>query len=92
VNLLRVALEDSVDPAIRQVAAISFKNAAKRDWEGEGAGAVTPQPSTWCCRYLEGRGCRAYSARRGQAGRPLCQPTGALGVLYREREQRLQVL
>ena len=36
INLLRVALEDSVDPAIRQVAAISFKNAAKRDWEGEG--------------------------------------------------------
>jgi hypothetical protein len=41
VNLLRVALEDSVDPAIRQVAAISFKNAAKRDWEGEGVGAGT---------------------------------------------------
>lgn len=37
VHLLRVALEDSVDPAIRQVAAISFKNTAKRDWEGEGA-------------------------------------------------------
>lgn len=35
VNLLRVALEDTLDPAIRQVAAISFKNTAKRDWEGE---------------------------------------------------------
>lgn len=37
VNLLRVALEDSVDPAVRQVAAISFKNLVKRDWAAEGA-------------------------------------------------------
>jgi hypothetical protein len=37
VNLLRVALEESVDPAVRQVAAISFKNLVKRDWEAEGA-------------------------------------------------------
>ena len=36
VNLLRVALEDSVDPATRQVAAISFKNLVKRDWAAEG--------------------------------------------------------
>ncbi|PSC72993.1 importin beta-like SAD2 [Micractinium conductrix] len=35
VNLLRVALEDSVDPAVRQVAAISFKNLVKRDWAAE---------------------------------------------------------
>jgi hypothetical protein len=34
VNLLRVAAEESVDPAVRQVAAISFKNSAKRHWEG----------------------------------------------------------
>lgn len=32
VNLLRVAGEDSVDPAIRQSASISFKNTAKRTW------------------------------------------------------------
>lgn len=37
VNLLRVALEDSVDPAVRQVASISFKNLVKRDWAAEGA-------------------------------------------------------
>lgn len=36
-NLLRVALEEGVSPAVRQVAAISFKNLVKRDWEVEGA-------------------------------------------------------
>lgn len=36
VNLLRVALEDSMDPAVRQVASITFKNAVKRDWESRG--------------------------------------------------------
>jgi hypothetical protein len=35
VNLLRVAAEESVDPAVRQVAAITFKNTAKRNWEGQ---------------------------------------------------------
>lgn len=36
VNLLRVALEEGVDPAARQVAAIGFKNLVKRDWASEG--------------------------------------------------------
>jgi hypothetical protein len=31
--LLRVAVEDRVDPAVRQVAAISFKNTVKRHWD-----------------------------------------------------------
>lgn len=31
-NLLRVAVEDTVDPAVRQVAAITFKNLVKADW------------------------------------------------------------
>lgn len=35
VNLLRVSLEEGCDPAVRQVAAISFKNLVKRDWEAE---------------------------------------------------------
>lgn len=33
VNLLRVAAEQSVAMGVRQVAAISFKNIARRDWE-----------------------------------------------------------
>lgn len=32
-NLLRVAAETNIDPAIRQFAAISFKNIVKRNWE-----------------------------------------------------------
>lgn len=35
-NLLRVAVEDSVDGAIRQVAAITFKNLVKADWDTRG--------------------------------------------------------
>lgn len=31
-TLLRIAMEASIDPAVRQVAAITFKNTAKRDW------------------------------------------------------------
>ncbi len=54
VNLLRVALEDSVDPAVRQVAAISFKNLVKRDWADEGAcNAVCAR----CTATLGGGGC-----------------------------------
>ena len=37
VNLLRVAVEDSLDVGIRQVAAISFKNLVRKDWEPQGA-------------------------------------------------------
>jgi hypothetical protein len=36
-GLLRVAVEPSLDMAIRQVAAISFKNLVKADWEPFGA-------------------------------------------------------
>ena len=35
-SLLRVAVEDSVDPSIRQVAAITFKNLVKKDWDPAG--------------------------------------------------------
>jgi hypothetical protein len=38
VNLLRVAGEPSVDLAVRQVASITFKHAAKRHWEPEKEG------------------------------------------------------
>lgn len=37
-NLLRVAGEPSVDLAVRQVASITFKQAAKRHWEPEKEG------------------------------------------------------
>lgn len=37
VNLLRVAVEDSLDVGIRQVAAISFKNLVRKDWDPQGA-------------------------------------------------------
>lgn len=33
VNLLRVAVEESLDVGIRQVAAITFKNAVRKDWD-----------------------------------------------------------
>lgn len=36
-NLLRVAVEDSLDVGIRQVAAISFKNLVRKDWDPQGA-------------------------------------------------------
>lgn len=36
VNLLRVAMEGGIDASVRQVAAITFKNLVKRDWEHAG--------------------------------------------------------
>ncbi|KAG1660790.1 hypothetical protein FOA52_011331 [Chlamydomonas sp. UWO 241] len=39
VNLLRVAAEETVDAAVRQVAAISFKNLVKKNWEAPSEGA-----------------------------------------------------
>lgn len=42
VNLLRVALEDSIDPSVRQVAAISFKNLVRRDWSPSEEGKASP--------------------------------------------------
>lgn len=42
VNLLRVAMEESLDPSVRQVAAISFKNAVKRDWDSPLDGKPSP--------------------------------------------------
>ena len=42
-GLLRVAVEPSLDVGVRQVAAISFKNLVKADWEPHGA---RPGPST----------------------------------------------
>ena len=40
-SLLRVAVEDSLDPAIRQVASITFKNLVKRDWSPAGGKYIT---------------------------------------------------
>ena len=39
-GLLRVAVEPSLEPGIRQVAAISFKNLVKADWEPAGVRRV----------------------------------------------------
>ena len=33
VNLLRASVEESIDEGVRQVAAISFKNAVKKGWD-----------------------------------------------------------
>ena len=41
-NLLRVAVEDSLDVGIRQVAVITFKNAVKKDWDPLGAPSTPP--------------------------------------------------
>lgn len=46
VNLLRVAAEESVDAAVRQVASISFKNLCRRSWDVEGA---TQCSRRWYC-------------------------------------------
>lgn len=47
-NLLRVAGEPSVEMAVRQVASITFKQAAKRHWEPEKEGGVHSASSAWC--------------------------------------------
>ncbi len=44
-NLLRVAVEDSLDVGIRQVAAITFKNATRKDWDPLGALLLHPLTS-----------------------------------------------
>ena len=36
VNLLRVAVEDSLDIGLRQVASITFKNLVRKDWDPSG--------------------------------------------------------
>lgn len=65
VNLLRVALEDSVDPSVRQVAAISFKNLVRRDWapnEGALAPLLAPlctAPRLWATTLLPLAACRS---------------------------------
>jgi hypothetical protein len=41
VNLLRVAVEDSLDVGLRQVAAITFKNLVKQEWDPSGAGPAS---------------------------------------------------
>ena len=52
VNLLRVAVEESVDMGTRQAAAISFKNLVRKDWAAgeEGSGARTEPPA---CRQTK---------------------------------------
>ena len=39
VNLLRVAMEESLDLGLRQVAAIAFKNLVRKEWDPSGAHA-----------------------------------------------------
>ena len=51
-GLLRVAVEPSLDAGIRQVAAISFKNLVKADWEPHGA---RQRPSTSPVKQHSGR-------------------------------------
>lgn len=46
-NLLRVAGEPSVDLAVRQVASITFKQAAKRHWEPEKEGKQQHTLQKW---------------------------------------------
>lgn len=41
-NLLRVSVEESVDAAVRQVAAITFKNLVKADWDVRGEQETAP--------------------------------------------------
>jgi len=49
VNLLRVAVEESVAMGTRQAAAISFKNLVRRDWEGTGARHLTQESRPQAC-------------------------------------------
>lgn len=62
VNLLRVAGEPSVDLAVRQVASITFKQAAKRHWEPEKEGecGATQLAST---HGAQQQGCSCGAAR-----------------------------
>ena len=41
VNLLRVAVEDSMDIGLRQIAAITFKNLVRKDWDPSGGARAT---------------------------------------------------
>jgi hypothetical protein len=73
-NLLRVALEESLDLAIRQVAAIAFKNVVKKAWESRGERQrglprlrYTSQPSA---AHLQAPPSRARRARRRSPPRP----------------------
>ena len=69
VNLLRVAVEDSLDVGIRQVAVITFKNTVKKDWDPLGA-PLTPHLAhlphmtfkgfSVHIRYLSGQSCVSY--------------------------------
>lgn len=53
VNLLRVAVEPSLDLGTRQAAAISFKNLVRRDWAaGEGQCLIGYKLSTASARFL----------------------------------------
>lgn len=68
-NLLRVAVEDSLDAPIRQVAAITVKNLVKADWDEQG--------ETHTCRgtqtlLQEGIGQPARLLAASKHGRPRC--------------------
>ncbi|KAK9839718.1 hypothetical protein WJX81_008385 [Elliptochloris bilobata] len=70
VNLLRVAVEESVDLGTRQAAAISFKNLVRKDWEGAGSsGSAIPEADKAAVRdnLLEGI-VRAPPLVRAQLG------------------------
>ncbi|BDA47636.1 Importin-7 [Coccomyxa sp. Obi] len=69
VNLLRVAVEDSLDVGIRQVAAISFKNLVRKDWDPQGGPSPIPEADKAAVRdnLLEGI-VRAPQVVRTQLG------------------------
>ena len=62
-NLLRVAVEDSLDVGLRQVAAITFKNLVRKEWDPSGAAWLAP---AMCMRMLLQVGpCASFSNTRG---------------------------
>ncbi|EIE23737.1 ARM repeat-containing protein [Coccomyxa subellipsoidea C-169] len=69
VNLLRVAVEDSLDVGLRQVAAISFKNLVRKDWDPPGSPSPIPEEDKAAVRdnLLEGI-VRAPQVVRTQLG------------------------
>ena len=87
-NLLRVAVEDSLDVGIRQVAAITFKNATRKDWEPLGGLLLHPlislawataAPKQAATRHLLLMQCLCAHSAPAQAstseGQPSARPT-----------------
>ena len=53
VNLLRVAMEESLEQHVRQVAAITLKNAVKKDWEHRGKPKPNSIRFSTACSYID---------------------------------------